>query len=175
MIEKTKKIALLVSDGFEEAELLYPYYRLKEAGLDVQIISLEKKIINGEHGYPMKPDMSMEDLDEEMIESFNGVILPGGIKNVDVLRRSKKVLDFVKQINEGGKLVAAISYAGWILISTNIIEGREVTGFYAMRHDMKRPGVKYENSPVVIDGNLITSRMASDLPDFMKAIFEFVK
>ncbi len=175
MEEKTKKIALLATDGFEDAELLYPYYRLKEAGYDVQLISLEKKIIKGEHGYPMSPEMEIEEIDEEIIENFDGVVIPGGIKNSDQLRREQKVLDFVKALNEKGKLVAAISYAGWILISSRVIEGRKITSYYAIRHDMMRPGVKYESSPVVVDGNLITSRMTIDLLDFMKAILDFLK
>ena len=175
MEEKTKKISLIATDGFEEAELIYPYYRLKEAGYDVKLISVKNKIINGEHGYPIAVDMGIEEIDEEITESFDGVVLPGGIKNPDLLRREKKVLDFIKALNEKGKLVAAISYAGWLLISSRIIKDRKVTSYYAMRHDMKRPGVKFENSPVVIDGNLITSRMAIDLPDFMKSILEFLK
>lgn len=104
-----------------------------------------------------------------------GVIIPGGIKSPDNLRRSKKAVDFVKAMNEKGKSVAAISYAGWILISAKLIDGRKVTSFYTIRHDMKRSGVKYENSPVVIDGNLITSRMPDDLPDFLKTILDFLK
>lgn len=170
-----KKIAILAADGFEDAELLYPYYRLKEAGYEVKVITTEKKNLYGEYGYPMTCDLVIEELDEEIIDTFNGVIIPGGIKSSDILRRSKKILDFVKVMNEKGKLVAAISYAGWILISANLIDGRKVTSYYSIRHDMKRSGVKYENSSVVIDGNLITSRMSEDLPNFLKAILNFLK
>jgi len=175
MEELTKKIALLATDGFEDAELLYPYYRLKEAGYNVQLISLEKRSIKGEYGYPLTPDLEIGEIDEVITESFDGVVIPGGIRNPDYLRRSKEVLKFVGVVNEQGKLVAAVSYAGWVLISAKVVAGRKATSYYAIRHDMKNAGVKYENSPVVIDKNLITSRMAIDLPDFMKAILDFLK
>ncbi len=170
-----KKIAILATDGFEDAELIYPYYRLKEAGHEVKLISLEKRVIKGKNGYPMIPDLEIDEIDEELIETLDGLVLPGGVHNPDYLRRSKKVLDFVKTINEKGKLVAAICHAGWVLISAKIVKGRKATSYFAMRHDMKNAGVIYENSPVVIDGNLITSRMPSDLPDFLRAILDYLE
>ena len=90
-------------------------------------------------------EIDAELIEEELIETFDGVINPGGIKSPDNLRRSKKAVDFVKAMNENGKLVAAFSYAGWILISAKLIDGRKVTSFYTIRHDMKRSGLKYEN------------------------------
>ena len=167
-----KKIAIIATNGFEDAELLYPYYRLKEAGHDVELISLENKIIKGKNGYPMKPDLIIE---EAISDNYDGVVIPGGTNNPDYLRRSKKVLEFIKVINEKKKLVAAICHAGWVLISAKILKGRKATSYFAIRHDMKNAGVLYENSPVVIDENLITSRMPADLPEFLKAILEFLE
>ena len=174
MEQKSKKIAILSTDGFEDAELIYPYYRLKEAGYVVQLITLEKKVIIGKNGYPMTPDMTIEDVDGEITESFHGVVIPGGTNNPDYLRRNKKILDFVKALNTQKKLIAAICHAGWVLISAKVLKGKRATSYYAIRHDMKNAGVIYENSPVVVDENLITSRMPGDLPDFMKAILEFL-
>ena len=170
-----KKIAILATDGFEDAELIYPFYRLKEAGHEVELISLENRVIKGKNGYPMMPDLVVEEIDEEKVAEFDGLVIPGGTNNPDYLRRSKKVLDFVKMIDDQGKLVAAICHAGWVLISAKIVKGRRATSYFAMRHDMKNAGVLYENSPVVIDGNLITSRMPADLPDFLKAILTYLE
>jgi protease I len=167
----SKKIAILATDGFEDAELIYPFYRLKEAGHEVELISLEKKQIKGKNGYPMMPNL---DIEEALPENYDGLVLPGGTRNPDYLRRSKKVLDFVKAINEQWKLVAAICHAGWVLISAKIVKDRKATSYFAIRHDMKNAGVLYENSPVVIDKNLITSRMPSDLPEFMKAVLNYL-
>ncbi len=166
-----KKLAILATDGFEDAELLYPFYRLKEAGHEVSIISLQKRPIKGKNGYPMKPDYK---IDEVSPDDFDGVVIPGGTKNPDYLRRNKNVLDFVAKINEKGKLVAAICHAGWVLISAKVIKGRKATSYFAIRDDMINAGAQFEDSPVVVDGNLITSRMPSDLPEFMKKVFIFL-
>ena len=91
----SKRIAILATNGFEDAELIYPYYRLREAGHDVELISLDRSIIKGKNGYPMAPDLEIDDVDEEKLAEFDGIVIPGGTNNPDYLRRSKKVLDFV--------------------------------------------------------------------------------
>jgi protease I len=167
-----KKIAILATDGFEDAELLYPKIRLKEAGYDTELISLHRREIIGKYGYPLKPDKLVR---EAKVDDYDGVIIPGGTKNPDYLRREKEVLDFVAEINENGKLVGAICHAGWVLISAKIIKDRKATSYYAIKDDMINAGADFEDSPVVIDKNLITSRTPDDLPQFMKAVLEFLK
>jgi protease I len=166
-----KKIAILATDGYEDLELHYPRIRLIEAGYNVELISLTKREIKGKWGYPIMPHKKIDDVNPD---DYDGVIVPGGTKNPDYLRRNKKVLDFVAKINEKGKLVAAICHAGWVLISAKVVKDREATSYYAIRDDMINAGVKFRDSPVVIDGNLITSRMPDDLPQFMKAVLEFL-
>jgi protease I len=166
-----KKIAILATDGFEDAELLYPKIRLKEAGYDTELISLHRREIIGKHGYPLKPDKLAR---EAKADDYDGIIIPGGTKNPDYLRREKVVLDFVAEINKKGKLVGAICHAGWVLISAKIIKGRKATSYFAIKDDMINAGAVFENSPVVIDKNLITSRTPDDLPQFMKAVLEFL-
>jgi protease I len=167
-----KKIAILATDGFEDAELLYPKIRLKEAGYDTELISLHRREIIGKHGYPLKPDKLVR---EVKVDDYDGVIIPGGAKNPDYLRREKEVLDFVSEINGKGKLVGAICHAGWVLISAKIIKDRKATSYFAIRDDMINAGAEFEDSPVVIDKNLITSRTPDDLPQFMKAVLEFLR
>ena len=166
-----KKIAILATDGYEDLELHYPRIRLIEAGYNVELISLTKREIKGKWGYPIMPHKKIDDVNPD---DYDGVIVPGGTKNPDYLRRNKKVLDFIAKINEKGKLVAAICHAGWVLISAKVVKDREATSYYAIRDDMINAGVKFRDSPVVIDGNLITSRMPDDLPQFMKAVLEFL-
>ena len=168
----TKKIAILATDGFEDAELLYPKIRLKEAGVDTEIISLHRREIKGKHGYPLKPDKLVR---EARVDDYDGVIIPGGTKNPDYLRREKDVLDFVTKINDQNKLVGAICHAGWVLISAKIIMDRKATSYFAIKDDMVNAGAKFEDKPVVVDDNLITSRNPDDLPDFMKEVLKFLE
>ena len=167
----TKKIAILATDGFEDAELLYPYYRLKEAGHESILVSLQKRPITGKNGYPINPDYK---IDEVNPDEFDGVIVPGGTNNPDHLRRNKKILEFVAKLNQQGKLVAAICHAGWVLISAKIVKDREATSYFAIQDDMINAGVKFKDAAVIIDENLITSRMPADLPQFMKAVLEYL-
>jgi len=167
-----KKIAILATDGFEDAELLYPKIRLKEAGFNTEIISLHTREIKGKHGYPLKPDKLVR---EARVDDYDGVIIPGGTKNPDYLRREKDVLDFVAKINDQNKLVGAICHAGWVLISAKIIKDRKATSYFAIKDDMVNAGAKFEDKSVVVDDNLITSRKPDDLPDFMKEVLKFLE
>jgi protease I len=172
MSQKKKKIALLATDGYEDLELHYPRIRLIEAGFETEVISLHRREIIGKHGYPFKPDKLVRDANPD---DYDGVIVPGGTKNPDYLRRDKDVLEFVAKINEQGKLVSAICHAGWVLISANVIKDRKATSYFAIRDDMINAGAIFEDSSVVIDNNLITSRTPDDLPDFMKAVLKFLE
>jgi len=167
----SKKIAILATNGYEDLELHYPRIRLHEAGYETEVVSLNKEIIQGKHGYPIKPDIT---IDNANANEYDGLVLPGGAGNPDHLRRYQKVLDFVKGMNEQNKMIAAICHAGWVLISAKVINGRKATCFFAIKDDMINAGAKYEDSEVVIDGNLITSRMPSDLPIFMKTILKYL-
>jgi len=166
------KIAILATDGYEDLELHYPRIRLIEAGYETELISLHRREIKGKHGYPIKPEKLIREANPN---AYNGVIIPGGTKNPDYLRRDKDVLEFVFKINEQGKLVGAICHAGWVLISAKILRGRKATSYFAIKDDMINAGAIFEDSSVVIDNNLITSRMPSDLPDFMKAVLNFLE
>ena len=166
------KIAILATDGYEDLELHYPRIRLIEAGYETELLSLHRREIKGKHGYPIKPEKLIREANPN---DYNGVIIPGGTKNPDYLRRDKDVLEFVFKINEQGKLVGAICHAGWVLISAKILRGRKATSYFAIKDDMINAGAIFEDSSVVIDNNLITSRMPSDLPDFMKAVLNFLE
>ena len=166
-----KKIAIIATDGYEDLELHYPRIRLIEAGYNIELISLSKNEIIGKHGYPVKPQKTIHDVNPD---DYDGVIIPGGTKNPDYLRRNKRILDFVAKINEQGKLVGAICHAGWVLISAKIVKNRKATSYFAIKDDMINAGTLYEDAAVIIDNNLITSRTPEDLPDFMKAVLEFL-
>lgn len=167
-----KKIAILATDGFEDAELLYPKIRLKEEGIDTELISLHRREIIGKHGYPIKPDKL---IGEANADNYDGVIIPGGTVNPDHLRRENEVLEFVAKMNQQKKLVSSICHGGWVLISAKVIKGRKATSFFAIKDDMINAGAIFEDKSVVVDENLITSRQPDDLPDFMTKILGFLK
>ncbi|MFX1257684.1 MAG: type 1 glutamine amidotransferase domain-containing protein [Promethearchaeota archaeon] len=166
-----KKIAFLATDGYEDLEFHYPRIRLIEAGYEPELISLSKREIKGKWGYPFRPDLT---INEANPDDYDGVIIPGGTKNPDYLRRNQNILNFVAKVNKQGKLVGAICHAGWVLISAKVLRDRRATSYFAIKDDMINAGAKFLDAPVVIDSNLITSRKPDDLPDFMKAVLDFL-
>jgi protease I len=162
-----RKVAILAEDLYEDLELWYPYYRLKEAGADVKVIgSGRADSFASKHGYPVKPDL---DADQARASDFDAVVIPGGY-SPDLMRRKPAMVAFVREMNAEAKTVAAICHAGWMLVSAGILSGRRATGFMSIKDDMVAAGADYRDEPVVVDANLITSRFPADLPHFCRAI-----
>lgn len=167
---KGKRVAVLAADMYEDLELWYPYYRLKEAGAEVLIVGpgFGPNEVTSKHGYPAIIDMRAKKADPDR---FDAVVIPGGYAP-DLLRRCTATLDFVKGMAKEGKVVAAICHAGWVLISAGIIEGKRATSFFSIKDDMINAGADWIDAEVVVDGYLITSRTPSDLPAFCSAIIK---
>ncbi len=165
-----KKVAVLIEDNFNEFELIYPYYRLKEAGYDSVLIGPEKRAYHSKAGLVMESEAAISEIS---FDEFYGVIIPGGYAP-DRLRRNQRILDFVRDMFNKENLVASICHGGWVLISAKVVNGVSLTGFYSIKDDLKNAGAKYEDEEVVIDGNLITSRGPKDLPAFMREIIKFL-
>ncbi|MCS7229329.1 MAG: type 1 glutamine amidotransferase domain-containing protein [Candidatus Kryptonium sp.] len=163
---KGKKVVIFVEDLVEEIELLYPKYRLIEEGAEVKIAGPEVKIFKGKNGYPIKSDIKF---DEVKVDDFDALIIPGGYAP-DRIRRNNVAIELTRKFFESGKIVAFICHAGWVPISAGILRNKKVTGFFSIRDDLVNAGAKYVDSEVIIDGNLISSRMPDDLPAFCKAI-----
>ena len=171
-----KKIAILATNGFEQAELEVPRDRLKKAGATVDIVSLAAGKIKGwdqkDWGRPVKVDKT---LDEVSAEEYDAIVLPGGQINPDLLRVEPKALKFIKDIFDAKKVVAAICHAPWLLIETGIAKGRKMTSFKSIKSDVANAGAKWEDSEVVVDQGVITSRNPGDLEAFSAKIIEEVK
>lgn len=168
-----KKIAILIEDAFEESELLYPYYRLKEEGYEVHLIGSEKDTIyKGSTGsYPMKSTHASKDVNAS---DYVGVVIPGGY-SPDKMRRNSETIDFVKSIDKEDKMIAAICHGPWMLASCCDLKDRNVTSFYSIKDDLVNAGANYKDEEVVIDKNFITSRSPKDLPNWSKAIIKFLR
>ena len=163
-----KRVAILVEDLYQDQEVWYPLYRLREAGVTVTVVGTSKKDFKSKHGYPITADSL---IDGVSAADFDGVIVPGGYAP-DILRRHPKVLQLVKEMDRQGKLIGAICHAGWVLCSADVVRGKTATCFSAIKDDMVNAGAKYVDQEVVRDGNLVTSRKPDDLPAFMREFLE---
>jgi protease I len=165
-----RRIAILVDQIYQEMELWYPLYRLREAGAEVVVVGpTAGATYDSKLGYPAKADKSY---DEVSARDFDGVVIPGGYAP-DHMRRHAKALQLVADLNKQGKLVGAICHAGWVLCSAHgLLRGRRVTSFFAIKDDMSHAGARWEDAEVVVDGNLVTSRKPDDLPAFCRACID---
>lgn len=165
----TRHILILVGADYEDLELWYPKLRLIEAGIGVTVAGPERDATYaGKHGYPCPCDAAISEMEAD---DFQGVVIPGGWMP-DKLRRDPKVLGFVRDCNEAGKLIAAICHGGWIPISAGVYDGVRVTGSPGIKDDLINAGAVWEDAPVVIDRHFVSSRKPDDLPEFCKGVLE---
>ena len=163
-----KRVAILVEDLYQDQEVWYPYFRLKEAGVEVLVVGTNKKEYKSKHGYPITANVTV---DKVSASQFDGVVIPGGYAP-DILRRYPEVIRFVREMNQQGKLIAAICHAGWVLSSADVLRGKTATCFFAIKDDLINAGANYVDREVVRDGNLITSRKPEDLPAFLRTLLD---
>lgn len=170
-----KKIAILATNGFEQSELDVPHAALKKAGATVEIVSPEQGEIKGwdekDWGRPVKVDRA---LDQARADDYDAIVLPGGQMNPDTLRGNDKALALIKSFFEQGKVVAAVCHAPWLLIDTGIAKGRKLTSYKTIKQDLINAGAQWEDSEVVTDKGVVTSRNPNDLPAFVAKIIEEV-
>jgi protease I len=165
------KALIISADDFEDSELLVPYYRLKEEGIEVDVASMKAGSIKGKHGYEVEVTKELKDVNAG---AYDILILPGG-KAPAAVRKEKKALDLARFFFEKNRPVAAICHGGQTLISAGLVKGRRVTCYKSVVPEMKEAGALYEDAEVVVDGNLVTSRQPSDLPAFMREIMKKLK
>ncbi|MDR5748902.1 type 1 glutamine amidotransferase [Caballeronia sp. LZ029] len=163
---KGKKVAIFVDDFYQVVEFWYPYYRMKEEGADVKVVSRAETHLT-RHGYPsQKRDLTPS---EVAAQDFDAVVIPGGYAP-DYMRDDANLVRFVKEMNDAVKIVAAICHGPWVPISAEIVKGRALTSASSIRTDVTNAGARYVDQEVVRDGNLITSRAPDDLPAFCREI-----
>lgn len=169
-----KKVAVVATDYFEEAELTEPVKALQAAGAQVDIISDHKGAIQGlKHTDPGASVHVDKTLDEVDPADYDAAVFPGGAVNADRLRMDDKARNFLKKfMNELGKPTAIICHAPWLLASAGLARGRKLTSFFTIQDDMRNAGADWIDKECVIDGNLITSRKPDDLPAFNNALIK---
>lgn len=171
MQAKGKKAIVLVENLFEDYELIYPYYRLLEAGAETRLVGpAADKAYKGKSGTTATSGLAAPDVDPG---EWDALVIPGGYAP-DHMRRHRSMIDLVRDVHDQGKVVAAICHAGWMLASAGVVQGRRLTSFFAIKDDLVHAGAKWEDSEAVTNGNLVTSRKPDDLPAFMRSILELL-
>lgn len=165
------KAAILLDNYVEEIEFLYPFYRFKEEGIDVTVISARPGEFKGKNGMVLRAD---RELRHDDYKNFDIVFIPGGYAP-DHLRRSKDIVDFVKNVYVNKKIIAAICHGPWLLVSAGIIKNKRITSFFSIKDDIINAGAIYTGNPVERDENIITGTDPSALPELMKTIFIALK
>lgn len=164
---KNKKVAILVEDFYQELEVWYPLLRLREAGLHVFTVGLQAgAVYKSKLGYPVKAEQAVTEISPTEIDAL---VIPGGWAP-DYMRRHDSFVSLVRGMNQLGKPIAAICHGGWLLCSAGALRNRRATSFFSIKDDMVNAGAQWQDRPVVVDGNLITSRTPDDLPDFCREL-----
>lgn len=167
-----KKVVIITAQGFQDEELIYPFYRLKEEGYEVDVATKDGNVVYGKYGVPARTTISTKDLKEK---EYDAVIVPGGFEAPDRVRILPEVLEFVRTMNQKKKLIAAICHGPWVLISAGITKGKKMTSYWSIEADVRNSGANYQhNVPVVVDENMITSPHYDFNGDFMREVIHYM-
>ncbi len=170
---RDRKIAILTTDGFEEIELTSPRDAMQMAGATTYIVSPKAGVVKSKTGNDWSLEFDVDKtLDEVSADEYDALLIPGGVINPDKLRVNQQALDFVRAFFDAGKPVAAICHGPQVLIDAEVVKGRALTSVNAIRKDLINAGAQWEDSEVVVDQGLVTSRTPKDLPAFNDKIIE---
>ena len=162
-----KRIAIMLDEQYQEMEVWYPLYRLREEGASIELVAPKAgQVYPSKLGYPCKSTLSAEDA---MKQTFDVVIVPGGWCP-DFMRRNESMVKFIQKCVKDDIILAAICHGGWMLCCTDALRGKKATSFVAIKYDMINAGAQWVDQECVVDGKLITSRKPDDLPAFCQAI-----
>jgi len=159
---------ILVGEGFEDVEALYPYYRLLELGFEVHVASTRRGRVTGKHGYTLEASLTLGEVDPR---EYQALVIPGG-RGPERIRIVPEAVDIVREFFREDKPVAAICHGPQLLISARVLKGRRLTSYWGIRDDVEAAGGLWVDEPVVVDGNLVTARHPPDIPLWMR---EFVR
>jgi protease I len=170
---KGKRIAFLATDLFEQVELTDPWDAVKKAGGEPELISPKRGKIEGTHHGDSGDKFDVDGtVGETNPGDYEGLVLPGGVKNPDTLRQDEEAVRFVKAFFDAGKPVAAICHGPWMLVEADVVRGRTLTSYPSLKTDIRNAGGKWVDEQVVVDEGLVTSRNPDDLPAFCNKLVE---
>lgn len=170
-----RRVAILVTNGFEQVELTEPRKQLVEQGAQVEIVSLKKDRVKAwnhtEWGDEVDVDRHIE---QAKVQDFDALVLPGGVMNPDYLRLDERAVSFVRDFVKAGKPVGAICHGAWTLVEADVVRGRRVTSYPSLKTDLRNAGAEWVDEEVVVDRALVTSRRPDDLPAFCRELSRVV-
>lgn len=167
-----KKVLIMVDDGVEDSEFIYPYYRFQEEGYRVEIVaSRAKETYVGKHGVPIRSELSPIDV---KVAEYSAVIIPGG-RAPDRMRMNPRLVKIVKDAFMMGKVIAAICHGPQMLIEADVLRGKKATCWRSVSTDLKNAGGNYVDEAAVVDGMMVTSRSPADLPFFCRETIKLLK
>lgn len=168
-----KRVAFLVTDGFEQVELTGPKQALEQAGARTEILSAKAGQVKGwNHDEPADDFPADRTFAQAKDEHYDAVVLPGGVMNSDTIRLDADAQHIVRLVNGQNRPIAVICHGGWLLISAELVKGKTLTSYMTLKDDLANAGAHWVDKPVVVDGNLISSRQPDDIEAFNTAIIE---
>lgn len=170
-----KKNAIILSGNFvQDHEFIYPYYRLLEDEFNVAVSLNEDQKVKGILGTDIPPnkDQELKKVDDLSASDYNLLIIPGGVKSMEKVRQNKKIINFISQFDSQKKTIGCICSGVQLLISAKVVRKRKISGYYALEDDIINAGAFYQDSPAVIDDNIVTTAHYKDLGPWMKAVLE---
>ena len=172
-----KRIAIIAADGVEQVELTEPQSAVENAGAKVELISINEGAIQGVNGMEKGDRFNVDrTFDEVAVDEYDGLIIPGGVKNPDKMRMDRRAVAFVRDFIEQGKPVAVICHGPWMLVEADVVRGRTLTSYPSLRTDIENAGGRWVDEEVHVDKGIVTSRKPDDLPAFCaKAVEEFAE
>lgn len=167
-----KKAIILSGNLVQDQEFIYPYYRLLEAGFEVDVCLLEGKPVKGFLGTTLPPnkDQKIKSIEQLKVNDYKILVLPGGVKAMEKVRQNKDIIDFISNFNREKKIIACICSGAQLLISAKVVKDRKIAGYYSMKDDLINAGAIYTDKPAVIDDNIITTAHYKDMGPWMKEV-----
>ena len=167
--------AIIISGNLaQDHEFIYPYYRLLEENIELDVCLLEGKPVKGFLGTTLPPnkDQKLISVNDLKTEDYDILILPGGVKAMEKVRQEKKIIEFIAEFNKKQKIIACICSGAQLLISAKVVEGRKIAGYYSMKDDLVNAGAIYTDKPAVIDKNIITTAHYKDMGPWMREVIK---
>lgn len=167
-----KKVAFLLTHGFEDSELTSPWEAVTQAGASATLVSPESGTLTGKNGHEASVDRAVAEADAG---EFDALVLPGGVINGDKLRMDEAAVAFTRAFFEAGKPVGVICHGGWILTDADVLSGRTITSYPSLKTDLRNAGAEWVDEEVVCDQGLVSSRTPEDLPAFNAKLVEEIE
>ena len=167
-----KRALILTGKFVQDVEYTYPFYRLQEAGFNVDVAVRNKETVFGVKGQKVVPTLDIAGLNPN---DFDLIILPGGAMSLEYLRQDQELIKFISDFNALGKPIGSICHGSQLLISAKVVKGRKISGYYSIKDDIENAGATYVDAPAVVDGNLVTSPHYKHMGDWMRETLKLVK